>query len=188
MGQPRGGRAGPPKGGRRGSTRTAERQSRCAHLGQRRNGAGVMQTPGRSPLTKLLTFRHPVARSFLSSYWPPEKRWLFARGGEDGTRGRGRGRKGRRRERTGHRSLLRPLTRPVHLALSLSPSSFPFLYFCLPPFSALTSGNCSISISGSVFPFIIRVAPLWYRDDFFFLSIFDECNSIIEKVLGLLFM
>lgn len=65
--------------GPRGSTGTAERQSRCAHLGQRRNGVCAMRTPGRSPLTKLLTFRHPVAAR-LSSYWPPEKRWLFARG------------------------------------------------------------------------------------------------------------
>lgn len=53
--------------GPRGSTGTAERQSRCAHLGQRRNGVCAMRTPGRSPLTKLLTFRHPVAAR-LSSY------------------------------------------------------------------------------------------------------------------------
>jgi len=66
VGQPRGDREGVPEG-RRGSTGTAERQSRCAHLGQRRNGACAMRTPGRSPLTKLLTFRHPVAAR-LSSY------------------------------------------------------------------------------------------------------------------------
>ena len=47
--------------GRRESARTAERQSRCAHLGHRRTGACAIPSLGRSPLTKLLTFRHPVA-------------------------------------------------------------------------------------------------------------------------------
>lgn len=61
-------------------------------------------------LTKLLTFRHPVAARF-SPRIDRRKNVDFSHAGVR-VPGGGRG--------TGHRSLLRPLTRPVHLALSLS--------------------------------------------------------------------
>lgn len=131
MGHPRGG----PEG-RRGSTGTAERQSRCAHLGQRRNGASAMRSPGRSPLTKLLTFRHPVATR-LFSYWPPEKRWLFMRGVPCSVIG----------DLCFFLFFFILPSAPLPLSVYLSSVG--------DTFSALISDNCQISISALVFPFVI---------------------------------